>query len=95
MSEENLYYIAPSDEAFNNLKEKAIEIWGRYPHPSKKVDNVKRIENIRDNFMYLVAMFDIHNQKELSALLDKNTRRQVRKRLEAGGAPDEINYFKN
>lgn len=68
-----LYYIAPSDEIFNDIKTNAIKIWSGYDdefgYASEKIDRIKDIENVDDNYMYMVAMFDDNNQAKLYALL--------------------------
>lgn len=88
-----LYYTAPPDEVFNELKEKAIEIWtpmGDEPsYAEGKINQIKDLKNISDNFMYMVAMFDINNQRKLAEKLSGETRRAVRDRIIAGGSPLE------
>lgn len=72
------YYEAPSDAIFNEIKAKAIEIWGTYDdtygYVSGKIDRVKSIENIKDNAWYIVAMFDFENQQKLLSLVNQETR---------------------
>lgn len=97
MTESELYYTAPSDEQFNELKEKAIEIWstiGDEPRYSReKIGRIKDIQNIKDNFMYMVAMFDIHNQRLLASKLKPETRKSVRERMVDGGQPEMFIEF--
>jgi len=92
-----LYYTPPTDEQFNELKEKAIEIWstmGDEPSYSQgKIGRIKDIENVGDNFMYMVAMFDQNNQKKLSEKLENETRGAVAERIKDGGSPDYYNVF--
>ena len=95
-----LYYTAPSDEQFNELKERAMELWvtgypeETSPHYAKeKVARIKDITNVSDNFMYIVAMFDIHNQRKLANLLGDDTRQSVRERMIDGGQPEEYVVF--
>ena len=80
-----LYYTPPTDKQFNELKEKAIEIWlgydDTYGYASEKINAIKDIKNIQDNFMYMVAMFDIHNQAKLAWLLSPEARKAVIERL--------------
>ena len=63
------YYIAPSQEIFDEIKSKAIELWNTYDNTygyvDEKVDRIKNIENIRDNCAYIVGMFDSSNQRKL------------------------------
>ena len=93
MSSTNLYsrefyYKAPSDEAFEELKEASLEIWDTYddPYQTKKKDKVRRLDNVRDNFMVIVSMFDAENRKKLASKLSGPTKFEVRMRLKAGGA---------
>jgi len=86
-----LYYTPPTDEQFNELKEKAIELWstmGDEPsYSQEKIGRIKDIKNISDNFMYMVAMFDINNQALLAEKLSDETRQAVRERMIDGGNP--------
>ena len=58
-----------SDEVFNELKEKAIEIWKTYDdtygYATEKIDYLKSFGNVGDNFGTIIGMFDIHNQRKL------------------------------
>lgn len=92
-----LYYTAPEDEYFNDLKEKAIELWSTYDdefgYASEKISRIKFIANVRDNFMYIVAMFDLPNQRKLAEMISPETRSEVRRRMVDGGQPDIYNPF--
>ena len=80
-----LYYTPPTDKQFNELKEKAIEVWkeydNQYGYVDEKVNAIKDIGNIQDNFMYMVAMFDSDNQRKLAEKLSQETRKSVRERM--------------
>jgi hypothetical protein len=84
-----LYYTPPSDEHFNILKDKAIELWneiGGHPNYTKeKVDRIKNLENIADNFMFIVAGFDFYNQNILATKLSEEIRKEIRERMISGG----------
>lgn len=72
----DLYYIAPSDNIFLEVKNKAIDIWRTYDdtywYATSKIDRIKDIRNIRDNMMYIVAMFDpVNTSKLLNSLSDE------------------------
>lgn len=75
------YYTAPSDEIFNEIKEKAIEIWQTYDdtygYASEKINRVKEITNVRDNWGYIVGMFDNPNQQKLLSKLSPEARQKV------------------
>ena len=92
-----LYYIPPTDEQFNELKQKAIEIWkeydNKYGYVDEKINAIKDIGNIQDNFMYMVAMFDINNQRKLAEKLSQETRIAVKDRMIDGGSSPEYIVF--
>jgi len=92
-----LYYTPPADKEFNELKEKAIEIWNTYSNEfgyvDEKVGRIKDIKNIKDNFMYMVAMFDMNNQLKLAEKLSEETRKEVRERMIDGGNSPEYILF--
>jgi hypothetical protein len=92
-----LYYTPPSEEQFNELREKAIEIWKTYSddggYSSGKIDKIKDLKNVGDNFMYMVAMFDIYNQAKLAGMLSEKTRQAFNERMIDGGNPPEYNPF--
>jgi len=92
-----LYYTPPTDEEFNELKERAIEIWstmGDEPsYSQEKINGIKNIKNISDNFMYMVAMFDINNQSILAKKLSPKTRLSVKERMLDGGNPEYLIAF--
>lgn len=95
-----LYYEAPTNEQFNELKSKAIELWTeRYPpekspfYAEEKVNRIKDIKNVEDNFMYIVAMFDQNNQRLLANKLSSETSLAVRDRMISGGQPEYLIPF--
>ena len=101
MREPKLYYTPPSDEIFQELKQASMDLWiegypeDRSPFYAKvKTDRIKGIANVGDNFVYIVAMFDIHNQRKLADKLTPETRKAVYDRLVDGGQPDEFNVFR-
>ena len=77
------YYKAPSDEVFNEIKEKSIEIWQTYDdtygYASEKIERVNSIANVKDNWGAIVGMFDNHNQHKLLAKLSPEVREKVEK----------------
>lgn len=88
----NLYYIAPIDAAFDDMKQACIEVWqqyedqgGMYDYMEEKLSRIRDIKNIEDNFMYMLAMFDMDNQKKVIEKLKAGTQLDVRERLLAGG----------
>lgn len=94
---ENLYYTAPSDELFDEVKKEAIKIWDSYDNSygyvDEKTNRIIALKNVSDNFMYMVAMFDLTNQTKLAANLSEEARKAIRDRMIAGGASEEYNPF--
>lgn len=80
-----LYYTEPLQESFEDMKSSAIEIWNQYDNTygyvDEKVNQIKDIKNIKDNFMYIFAMFDMNNQFKLVQKLKPHTRVALRDRL--------------
>jgi len=87
--EAKLYYTAPSDESFEDMKRAAMEVWEQYKddvlYYDEKTGRVRDIKNIRDNFVYIFAMFDINNQQKCVRLLQPETIEDLRVRLLDGG----------
>lgn len=84
-----LYYTAPSDECFDDMKRAAERIWSGYdePYRGEKMQRIAHVQNIGDNFMYLFAMFDIKNQWKCAQMLKSETKKAVRERMLDGGNP--------
>ena len=89
-----LYYTPPTDEQFEELKREAIKIWqtlGDEPsYAEEKISRIKDIGNVSDNFMFIVAGFDMHNQRLLANNLSDETRLAVRERMIDGGQPESF-----
>jgi len=62
------YYKTPPQEIYEDIKKCSIEIRETYWYASEKIARVNSMDNISDNALTMVAMFDIHNQRKL---LDK------------------------
>ena len=92
-----LYYTPPKQECFEEVKKEAIKLWstmGDEPSYSKeKIDRIKDITNVGDNFMYMIAMFDIFNQRKLAQNLSDETKKEIRDRMISGGKPQEYIVF--
>lgn len=85
----DLYYTPPEDELFNEVKQKAMELWkivdtdnDKFGYATEKINQIKDLENIGDNFMYIVAMFDLGNQRLLAQSLSERARIAVGERAE-------------
>jgi len=95
-----LYYTPPTEEQFNEVKEKSMELWkevdtdnDKYGYISGKINAIKDIKNVQDNFMYMIAMFDINNQGKLAEKLSDETRLAIRERMIDDGNPEEYIPF--
>lgn len=85
------YYIAPSDEIFEDIKASAIKLWktfdNEYGYVDGKLERIKNIQNISDNAWYIVAMFDGNNQLKLLNMVQRaDTKTKLREVLIFGGA---------
>lgn len=80
-----LYYTPPREKEFDDLKICAMCIWNTYDNTHGYVDEknnkLKDLKNIKDNFMYIFAMFDINNQRLVLTLVESKTKKEVLKRL--------------
>lgn len=60
------YYKPPSQEVFDDIKQASIKVWEtkdkRYGYVDEKVGRIKDIQNVGDNYAYMVAMFDSLNK---------------------------------
>ena len=86
----NLYYTAPDDPIFKEMKAVCIKVWGRYKdspggYMDEKINRIKDIQNISDNFMFMFAMFDMENQAEVVSKLTQETKQALLERMIAGG----------
>jgi len=92
-----LYYEAPTDEIFEEVRNKCVEVWcfydNTYGYVDEKTSKLKDLKNIQDNLMYMVAMFDIVNQKKLADKLSEESKTAIRKRMIDGGNSLEYIVF--
>jgi hypothetical protein len=98
--ETKLYYTPPRRELFEAVKSRAMELWkevdtdnDKYGYATEKINRIKDLENVGDNFMTIVAMFDIHNQRLLANRLAEETKVAIRERMIDGGQPAEFIVF--
>jgi len=98
-----LYYEAPTDEIFNEVKEACIKVWKTYDNEfgyvDEKVGRIQNISNVKDNLMFMVAMFDHHNKQRLSQIISEEARLAIVDRIKSGynkqslGMDMELNPF--
>lgn len=93
----SLYYTPPDKQIFEEVKRASVRIWKSYDnvngHLDSKIKHIEELRNIADNFMYMVAMFDIQNQTRLASMLSNSARLAIRQRLVASGAVDYFIVF--
>lgn len=90
-----LYYTAPSDEAFEEMKKECLTQWSthdnKYGYVDEKTSRIKDMHNVQDNFMYMLAMFDQNGQRAVISRLTYPTQQAVRERMLSGGnTPDHL-----
>ena len=82
---DNLFYIAPRDEIYNEILEIAKEIWSTYDdthgYASGKIAYISSIGNIGSNFMTIYWMFDCINQQKLVDKASKELKIEIFIRL--------------
>ena len=100
MPDVRLYYTPPADHIFQEMKDACLKLWDevdtdndRFGYATEKKSRIKDIPNVGDNFMYMVAMFDIHNQRKLADVLTPEARKEVRDRMVDGGNPSYLIPF--
>jgi hypothetical protein len=92
-----LYYTPPDERMFNELKASAIQLWTAIERnegdAEDKLTQIQGMQNIEDNFMYIVAMFDEGNREKLADMLSGKTRKAVSLRMIDGRQPEHLNPF--
>lgn len=82
---EDLFYIPPSKELFDEIKRESIKLWNTYDdtygYATKKIERIKDLENHSSNGIWMVQMFDIHNIHRLMKWLSPKWREFIASRL--------------
>jgi hypothetical protein len=110
MNNVELYYTPPKQEIFDELKKISMDFWQeKYPedehryyaqyYAQSKIERIKDLQNIGDNFMYILAMFDTYNQREVISKLTDETKEAIRLRIIIGIKFEtllakDVNYLK-
>jgi F0F1-type ATP synthase gamma subunit len=80
------YYTAPSQEIFEDIKTASINIRNTYDdeygYASEKIARVESMDNIQDNALCIIGMFDIHNQLKLLQAVELPTKQYIVKHME-------------
>jgi hypothetical protein len=79
------YYEEFSQELFEELKSLCIDMWKivHTDYSESKVFQLQSIDNIRDNGMYMLSMFDIGNLMALRLKMSEELKKEIKERLES------------
>ena len=70
------YYTPPTQEIFDDIKQASIKVWETYDdthgYATVKINRIKDIKNVADNYGYIIAMFDSDNQLKVLKNLERN-----------------------
>lgn len=95
------WYEAPSDEIFEEVRQKAMKLWevvdvdnDKFGYATEKKNRIKDIGNVEDNLMYIIGMFDYGNQRKLAQVLSAEAKVAISERMESVNTPDYVNVFK-
>lgn len=99
----DLYYTAPTQEIFDEVKSACIRVW-RHPeeydmnsplHPDYAADKIAFIESLEPNqMMAMLQRFHMVVRKKVMRGLSNRARDAIRLRMLAGGAAlSDINYL--
>jgi hypothetical protein len=85
---ENKYYEEFPQELFEELKSLCIDMWKiiHTDYAESKVLQLQSIDNIRDNGMYMLSMFDLGNLMALRLKMSEELKIEVKERLESVGS---------
>ena len=71
-----LFYTAPKDKYFKEVKDASIAIWKTYDdtfgYATEKTSFIEKLENVNENFMVIFQMFDPDNQSTLKYLVSED-----------------------
>lgn len=88
------YYTPLSDDVFDEVKRGCIAVWNKYDdtygYATGKIDRIKDLENIQDNGMSMVAMFDRDNRAKLGHKLSVKAKQELNARFQAGGGDYDL-----
>ena len=75
------YYEALTQEVFEEVKKASIKRWESYDdqfgYATGKINRIKDLENIKDNGMTMIAMFDPNNQRILKGVLSAHSNEEI------------------
>jgi hypothetical protein len=86
-------------KAFKDMQNCCLKLWRTYDNTfgyvDEKVGCIEKIENVKDNFMYMYAMLDPFNQVKVYAQLQPETQKEVDDRLGKGYADNASRILKD
>ena len=88
-----LYYIAPVDSIFGEVRSEAIKIWNQYDNHEAHIEHLKEMQNIKDNMMYILAEFDEENQEILFNRMSDETQIAISDRVKSVNSTDIITKY--
>ena len=78
-------YEAPSNKIFEEIKQKSIDIWNTYSdahgYRSEKLNRIKNVKNVKDNWRVFYGMFDWQNQTKLLMYLSQEANEFIENHL--------------
>lgn len=87
-----IYYEAPAQPLFDEMKTACTAQWNThdntYGYVDEKVARIKDIGNVKDNFMYMLAMFDEYGMRAIIDNASDEMREAIRVRMVDGGNED-------
>ena len=96
--DKQLYYVAPSDKIFEEVKKACIQVWTDFAetdsYRKEKIERVEQIKNVKDNMMFMLCLFDIPNLGKVANLLNNEALKAIRDRLESVSEEEIIEFFK-
>lgn len=70
-----------SDSLFEELREKATQIWetydNTYGYVDEKIGRLKELQNIKYNYGTIIGMFDVNNQEKLYNLVSDEAKEVI------------------
>lgn len=95
-----IYYTPPKQEIFDEIKMLARLIWieqfdDTYGYVAEKLNRIEKMENIQDNFMQMINMFDPFRIRILMKMASKKSMMAFYDRMIDGGTtPQDLeDYF--
>lgn len=86
--DEITYFTPPNDNIFEEIKNASMVLWktydNKYGYVDEKIGRIRDIKNIKDNAMFMVAMFDHINIAKLKVALSEESVEFIEDRILRG-----------